>query len=176
MDENIYEHIWRLYYRCYFQELSSYALARRYAAWDVGTSLVLLFTIFGSLGLGVAFWNDATWRQYWISVSAIASVVSLGNLIFSVSSSREDHISFFREFSQLRSEIESFMDLMKSGIINDPDKIAEESRHFDNRYQSVYRKTKFNFIIFTRRLRAKIQAELNDILEKSGYDLKGGTQ
>ena len=176
MDENLYEHIWRLYYRCYFQELSSYALARRYAAWDIGTSLVLLLTIFGSLGLGVAFWNDPTWRQYWVSVSAIAGVVSLGNLIFSVSSSREDHISFFREFSQLRSEIESFMDSMKSGIINDPDKIAEESIHFDKRFQSVKRKTKFNFIIFTKRFRAKIQTELDDILERSGYNLEGGNQ
>lgn len=176
MNEDLYEHIWRLYYRCYFQELSSYALSKRYAAWDIGTSMLLLLTIFGSLGLGVAFWNDPEWRQYWITISAAASIVALGNLTFSVSSSRQDHVSFFREFSQLRTDIESFMDGMKSGLIKDLDKIAEKAGQFDKRFRSIKSKTTFDFIIFTKRFRAKIQNELDDILERSGYNLAGGNR
>ena len=84
--------------------------------------------------------------------------------------------SFFREFSQLRTDIESFMDGMKSGLIKDLDKIAEKAGQFDKRFRSIKSKTTFDFIIFTKRFRAKIQNELDDILERSGYNLAGGNR
>lgn len=173
MDDDLYLRVWRLFYQCYYQELSSHALSRRYTAWDMGSSIFLLVSVFGSLGLGVAFWNDPEWRQIWITVTAVGFVISLGNLIFSVSKVKQDHISFFNEFSTLRLEIQSLMDNMKSGLIVDQDEISDKTLNYDQKFQAIMRKTSFNFIFFNKRFRNRLQKELDEILKKSGYDLGG---
>lgn len=173
MDDDLYLRIWRLYYQCYYQELSSYELSRRYAVWDMGSSIFLLVAVFGSLGLGVAFWNDPEWRQIWITVTAVGSIISLGNLAFSVSKVKQDHISFFNEFSTLRFEIQSLMDNMKTGLIVDQREISEKTLKCDQNFRSIMSRTSFNLILFNKRFRKRLQKELDEILEKSGYHLGG---
>ena len=172
MNGNLYERVWWLYYQCYYQELSSHALSKRYAAWDITSSILSLIAIFGSLGLGLAFWNKPDWQQIWYTVTGLAIVVSLGNLMFSVSSVKQDHITFFKEFLGLRLNIESLIGDMRSGLVTEQNEIADMVSNFDNEFRSIMRNTKFSFIFFNERFRKRLQSELDEILEKNGYNLE----
>lgn len=154
------------FYETYFQEKASRALLGRWQKIDVTTSILVASTATGSTVAGWTLWTLPTWKGVWIIAAGFAAVAAIVHGAMTVPSRVKDQEELRRGFSELRVDLETFLQQI---TINPSD--ADSAKRFETlreRYAQTISKAPPD-IAYTKRLRLKVQGELNTELKERGY-------
>jgi hypothetical protein len=99
------------YYKAYYQELASQALAARWERIDVLTALLVAATASGSTLAGWALWSDVGWKVVWAGIAAVATITSILHGSLRVPSRLKEQEELRREFSGLRVDLAGISDM-----------------------------------------------------------------
>lgn len=160
---------WRLsyetLYEVIFQEGVSSALVERWRRIDILTNILVAVTASGSAIAGWAIWNQAGGRAAWAVMAGLVSVLSIIHGAVQVPTQLKEQDEFRRLFSRLRVDLETFRQklMLEPGKIETIDKSYIELR---DRYADLIMRAPSS-IINTRKLRIRVQQEINRLFEEA---------
>jgi len=155
-------------YRVTFQEAVSSALADIWLRFDTVVNIVVSVTASGSAIAGWSLWTKPGWRFFWILSAGFVSTLSIIHNGIQVPTRLRDQIDYRRQLSKLRVDLETFRQKLElgRGTIDIFDEWYIELR---NRYAELVNRAPSD-IANTRKLRVKIQKEVNGLLEEEIRD------
>jgi mannitol-specific phosphotransferase system IIBC component len=165
--KNVYWKVcYETYCAAYFQELAAEALTSRWQKIDFVTAFLVSTTASGSTIAGLALWTQPGWKIVWAIIAVVAMVTSIVHSILGVPSRLKTQEEFRRSFSELRVALETFRQKLTTGIdVNEAKSKYDELR---NKYEHHMGRANPDFA-YRKRLRHKIQEQVNKINKEKGY-------
>ena len=155
------------YYKAYYQELASQALAARWERIDVLTALLVAATASGSTLAGWALWSDVGWKVVWAGIAAVATITSILHGSLRVPSRLKEQEELRREFSGLRVDLDTFRQFLRIPETEAPDHVKENYERLRQRLGSLWGRARPD-IAYTGRLRDAVQKQLDEVLKEQG--------
>lgn len=160
-----FENSFETFYDSYFQELASEALISKWQVIDKTTAFLVAATASGSALAGWALWNAPGWKMGWAAMAGIATVASIGHGVMGVPERVKTQAEVRRGFSKLRVDVETYRQRVKGGL--EDGQVRQQYDELRERFGKLLSETPPD-LIFGRRLRLKIQDELDCLLRKKG--------
>jgi len=170
MDQDALNSYWepgyRTLYDAYFRELSAAALVRRWQWIDAVIRFLVALTASGSVIAGWALWSSLQGKMVWGMIAGVASLASIAHGIVAVPGRMKDQEELRRGFSELRVDLETFLQELVIDLPNDEaktryNKLRERLAHWIARTPDD--------VGLTGGLGQTVERHLNDILRAGGY-------
>lgn len=152
---------WGSYYTVYFQELLAERITRRLVGLDRLSLLGQVVAATASGVVGWALWQDGAYRSAWAVLAGVASVLAITRLMYLVSSRVRDAEAVFRGYRALRLDVEAYTGDLRRGLAWDI--ASARTSEMRERFVELEARAPAGGLA-TRRLRGKVQTELNAIL------------
>lgn len=110
--DKLWESAWNAYYDAYYHEILISILAGRWELFDTICKILIAATASGSAIAGWQLWGQEGFKQVWVTIAAIASVLSIVHAAMQVQQRLERNTKLAANFTNLRIEIETFQDQM----------------------------------------------------------------
>jgi len=158
--DKLWESSWETYYDSFYYEIVLGKVISRWKLFDLATKILVAITATGSTVAGWSLWSDPDFKNIWITVAAIASLLSIIHAVVQVQSILEKLSEFRVKFSNLRVSIETFrQDLTIYPQFNVDEKYVEYKK-----FREKFKEFVSNYsedILLTKKLDEKAQDELN---------------
>ncbi len=153
------------YYDAYYQEMAYISVSDDLQGVDMTVKALVAVTATGSAIAGLSLWNDPAWKPVWIALAATAAMASIIVGAIDVSTRLKDYEGFFKLFSALRIDTDTFRkDLLIGMTPQDAQTRFADLRH---RLSDTMAKTKPD-VFFRRRMWRSVERELNLVLKNLG--------
>lgn len=89
-----------------FQERLCYALSARYLVFERLVNFLVLLTVFAATLTGVSFWQERQWKDFWVVVSGLATILSISSVYVGGAREIYSQAALLRDFRRLSHEAE----------------------------------------------------------------------
>lgn len=157
--QSYWEPSFETFYDSYFQELASEQLIARLQRLDFGIGFLVALTASGSALSGWALWHQDGWKLVWAAIAGTAGVAAILHRLLTVPSRLKEQEELWRMFVEIRVDSQTFRQNLLIGIEEKQAKAQFDSLR--GRFSKCMARTRRD-IVLTKRMREKIQYQLND--------------
>jgi len=157
------------FYDCYYQELLSETLSKRWQFLDNFTSIIVALTATGSGVAAWTIWNTVSGKTLWAVVAGTAAVASVVNIGLKVPDRIKEQELLYRLFQDLRLAIDNFRGNLRIDM-GTMDEARKEYDRLQAGYQEAMKKAKPD-MFYSSSMAAAVEAKLKDILKEKRYIL-----
>ncbi|ATD08270.1 hypothetical protein SIO17_14520 [Pseudoalteromonas piscicida] len=110
--DKLWESTWNAYYDAYYHEILISILAGRWEFFDIVSKILIALTASGSAIAGWQLWGEEGFKQIWVTIAAVASLLSIVHAALQVQQKLENNTKLAANFTNLRIELETFQEQM----------------------------------------------------------------